>query len=73
MDDSHNVAGLFRDRGQATLAVAAAQRKGLEVVGSPNDLPEDASGVHVVLRTTGSPDAARVLLLTYGAYAASVS
>jgi hypothetical protein len=68
--ETHEVVGLFRDRGQARLAVAAARRKGLDV-GSPDDLPEDASGVHVVLRTTGAPEDARVLLLTYGAYSAS--
>jgi hypothetical protein len=72
MTDAHQVTGLFRDRGQAGLAVAAARRQGLDVQ-APDELVEDASGVHVVVRTSGAPEDARSLLLTYGAYSATVS
>ena len=72
MTETHQVTGLFRDRGQAVLAVAAARRQGLDVE-MPDDLVEDASGVHVVLSTAGGTDDARSLLLTYGAYSATVS
>ena len=72
MSDAREVIGLFRDRNQARLAIAAARREGLYVVG-PDPLTEDPDGVHVVLRTTGAAEDARVLLLTYGAYRASTS
>jgi hypothetical protein len=68
----HDVVGVFRDRGQARLAVAAARRKGLDAPG-PDALVEDAAGVHVVLRTTRAPEDARQLLLDYGAYRTSMS
>jgi len=72
MTDVHQVVGVFRDRGQARLAVTAARRKGLEAP-APDALVEDADGVHVILRTTGAPEDARQLLLDYGAYGASMS
>ena len=49
---------MFRDRGQAKLAVAAARRRGLDVP-APDVLQEDAAGVHVILGTTGAPEEAR--------------
>ena len=64
--------GVFRDRGQAKLAVAAARRRGLGAP-APDVLQEDAAGVHVILGTTGAPEDARQLLLEYGAYSASMS
>jgi hypothetical protein len=69
--DTRRVVGIFRDRGQAKLAVAAALRLALDVQ-APHALVEDADGVHVVLHTTGQPEDARRLLLEYGAYSASV-
>ena len=72
MSDTHEVIGLFRDRNQARLAIAAAHREGLCVV-EPDPHTADPDGVHVVLRTTGAAEDARVLLLTYGAYRASIS
>lgn len=71
MADYRQVVGLFRDRGQARLAVAEALRHGLDTPGS-EALVEDAEGVHVILRTNGQPEAARRLLLEYGAYRAVV-
>jgi hypothetical protein len=70
--DSHHVTGLFRDPGQARMAIAAARREGFYVVG-PDPPLEDAEGVHVVLGTTGAAEDVRVLLLTCGAYSASMS
>jgi hypothetical protein len=70
--DTHEVIGLFRDRNQARLAIAAARREGLYVVGS-DLLTEDPDGVRVVVRTTGAAEDARVLLLTYEAYRAAIS
>jgi hypothetical protein len=72
MTHVRQVVGVFRDRGQARLAVAAARRKGLDAP-APDALVEDADGVRVVLRTAGAPEAARQLLLDYGAYSASMS
>ena len=72
MTDIHQVVGLFRDRGQAHLALRAARRQGLDVP-APDDLAEDAAGVHVMVHTTGSIENARQLLLDYGAYSASAS
>jgi len=71
MTDAHRIEGVFRDRGQARLAIAAARRQGLGVP-APAELVEDAAGIHVMVRTTGSTDTACQLLLEYGAYAASV-
>ena len=71
MTDFRQVVGVFRDRAQARLAIAAAQRKGLDVP-APDTLVEDAAGVHVILHTTGALDDARQLLLDYGAYSASI-
>jgi len=65
------VVGIFRDRGQARLAVAEALLQALDVH-APDALVEDADGVHVILNTTGQIDDARRLLLEYGAYSASV-
>jgi hypothetical protein len=72
MTDVREIAGVFRDRDQAKLAAAAARRQGLEVP-APEDLVEDAAGVHVILGTTGVPEDARQLLLECGAYSASMS
>jgi hypothetical protein len=69
--ESRQVVGIFRDRGQATLAVAEALRQHLDVQ-APHALVEDAAGVHVTLHTTGQVENARRLLLEYGAYSASV-
>ena len=68
------VVGIFRDRGQARLAVAEALRQALDVHApdAVEDAVEDAHGVHVILHTTGQIDDARRLLLEYGAYSASV-
>jgi hypothetical protein len=68
----HDVVGVFRHRGQARHAAAAAQRKGWHTP-APDALVEDADGVHVILHTTGAPEDARQLLLDYGAYSASMS
>ena len=72
MADFQQVVGVFRDRGQAELARAAARRKGWEVP-EADALVEDAAGVHVRLRTSGPPEDARQLLLRYGAYSAVIS
>jgi hypothetical protein len=72
MTNLQEVVGLFRDRSQAEFAVAAARRKGL-AVSEGEAIVEDADGLHVVLRTTGRPEAARQLLLDYGAYRAVIS
>ena len=69
--ESRQVVGIFRDRGQARLAVAEALRLHLDVQ-APHALVEDAAGVHVTLHTTGQVEDARRLLLEYGAYSASV-
>ncbi len=61
------IVGLFRDAGQAHLAVTALARKGL-LVASPDELQEDADGVHVRVRPGERLDEARELLLRYGAY-----
>lgn len=71
MLESRQVVGIFRDRGQAGLAVAEALRQHLDVQ-APHALVEDAAGVHVLLHTTGQVEDARRLLLEYGAYSASV-
>jgi hypothetical protein len=72
MTELREITGVFRDRGQAKLAVAAARRQGLDLR-APDALVEDAAGVHVILGTTGAPEEARQLLLEYGAYSASMS
>jgi hypothetical protein len=72
MTSSQQVVGVFRDRRQAELAIAAARRKGLDVP-ECEDLFEDAAGLHVVLRTTTAAAEARRLLLDYGAYSATIS
>jgi hypothetical protein len=69
--ESHQITGIFRDRGQAQLAVAEARRQGLDVH-EPELLTEDSDGVHVILLTTEGVEDARRLLLEYGAYRASV-
>jgi hypothetical protein len=69
--ESHLIVGIFRDRGQARLAVAEALRQHLDVQ-APHALVEDAAGVHVVLHASGQVEDARRLLLEYGAYSASV-
>ena len=69
--DIRHVEGVFRDRDQVRLALAAARRQGLDVP-TPDNLVDDAAGVHVVLGTSGAPEGACQLLLDYGAYAASV-
>ncbi len=70
MAEARLVVGIFRDRGQAKLAAAAALRQAFEV-DEPEALAEDASGVHVTLHTTAKPEQARRLLLEYGAYSVS--
>jgi hypothetical protein len=72
MTNLQEVVGIFRDRSQAEFAVAAARRKGL-AVSEGEAIVEAADGLHVVLRTTGRPEAARQLLLDYGAYRAVIS
>ena len=71
MTEGRQVVGLFRDRGQARLAVAAARRLGLGVQAA-DELLEDAEGVHVALLATAQPEHVRQLLLEYGAYRATV-
>jgi hypothetical protein len=68
----HEVAGVFRDPAQARLAVEAARKQGIGTV-DPDSMLQDAAGVHVNLRTSGSPDQARRLLLEYGAYSATIA
>ena len=63
----HQIAGVFRDLTQAKLAVAAARRRGMQT----NDPDSIAAGAHVTVRTPGSADEARQLLLEYGAYSAT--
>jgi len=70
MPEMRQVEGVFRERSQAVLAMGAARRQGLEVP-TPEDLAEDAAGVHVVV-ATGAPEDTRRLLLDYGAYTAAV-
>jgi hypothetical protein len=67
----HEVAGLFRDLTEATLAVTAARKRGLETT-DPANMDQDAAGFHLRVRTTGLADAVRQLLLAYGAYSATV-
>jgi hypothetical protein len=67
----HEVAGLFRDAGQARMAAQAARGRGMDA-GNPDELPRDADGVHVLLKTSDEPEAARTLLLQYGAYSAKL-
>jgi hypothetical protein len=38
-----------------------------------DQLVSDAEGVHVVIRTPDAPEAARALLLEYGAYSATIA
>ena len=66
----HQVAGVFRDLRQAKLAVAAARRRGMQT-NDPDSIFQDAAGAHVNVRTPGSADEARQLLLEYGAYSAT--
>jgi hypothetical protein len=68
--ESRRVEGVFRDRGQAKQAVAAALRQALDVQ-TPHALVEDESGVHVILHTTRHVAQAVRLLLEYGAYSAA--
>ena len=72
MTDVVQVVGVFRDRGQARMAVAEALRQGLDVP-ARDALVEDPTGVHVTVCTTAKPEDARRLLLEYGAYTASMS
>jgi hypothetical protein len=53
------------------MAVDAAHRRGRDA-GDPDQLVRDADGVHVSLRTPDSAEAARTLLLEYGAYSATI-
>jgi hypothetical protein len=68
----HEVAGVFRDLTQARLAVEAARKRGMRPT-DPDSITQDAAGVHVNVRTTGSPEEARRLLLEYGAYSATIA
>ena len=68
----HEVGGVFRDLNQARVAVAAARRRGMQTTDADR-LVQDAAGVHVTVRTAGSPETARRLLLEYGAYSATVT
>jgi hypothetical protein len=70
--EAHEVVGVFRDGDQAKLAVEAARKRGMETV-DPDSMAQDAAGVHVSVRTTGSAEQARQLLLEYGAYSATIS
>ena len=65
--DIHLVAGVFRDLTQARLAVKAARQRGMH----SDDPVQDAAGAHVTVRTGGSADEAKQLLLEYGAYSAT--
>ena len=71
-DELHEVRGLFRDMGQARMAAIAAGRRGMDAANS-DQLVSDAEGVHVVIRTPDAPEAARALLLEYGAYSATIA
>jgi hypothetical protein len=50
--------------------VAAARRRGMQT-NDPDSIFQDAAGAHVNVRTPGSADEARQLLLEYGAYSAT--
>jgi hypothetical protein len=65
--DIHEIAGVFRDLTQAKLAVKAARGRGWQT----SDPVQDGAGAHVTLRTDGSAEQARQLLLEYGAYSAT--
>ncbi len=67
----HEVAGVYRDLTQARLGLKAARRRGMETT-EDADIVQDTDGFHVRVRTSGSTDAARQLLLEYGAYSATV-
>ncbi len=68
----HEVAGVYRDLTQARLGLKAARRRGMETT-EDADIVQDTDGFHVRVRTSGSTDAARQLLLEYGAYSATVA
>jgi hypothetical protein len=68
--DIHQVAGVFRDLTQARLAIKAARQRGLQT-SDPDSIVQDAAGAHVSVRTGGSADEVRQLLLEYGAYSAT--
>jgi hypothetical protein len=68
----HEVVAVFRDLNQARLAVESARRRGMQTTDSDR-LVQDAAGVHVTMRTAGSPDRARQLLLEYRAYSATIA
>jgi hypothetical protein len=53
MAEARRVVGIFRDRGQARLAVMEALRMGLDVH-TPDSLAEDADGVHAILQPPGN-------------------
>ncbi len=67
----HEVAGVYRDLTQASLGLKAARRRGMETT-EDSDIVQDRDGFHVRVRTNGSTDAARQLLLEYGAYSATI-
>jgi hypothetical protein len=72
MSELHRVTGMFRDAGQARLAIDAARQKGM-LPPDPDNLPQHASGVTVIIQTAGSVEDARHLLLAHGAYSAVIS
>jgi hypothetical protein len=67
----YEIAGVFRDLTQARLAINAARTRGMDTNDAAN-IVKDGAGFHVQVRTSSSPDAARQLLLEYGAYSATV-
>jgi hypothetical protein len=70
-NEVHEVAGVFRDLAQARLAVNAARKRGMHT-DDPESIVQDGDGAHVRVRTSGSADASRELLLEYGAYSATI-
>ena len=66
----HEIEGVFRDLTQARLAANAARKRGWQT-NDPDSIVQDAAGAHVMVRTGGSADEARQLLLEYGAYSAT--
>jgi hypothetical protein len=69
--EMHQVAGIFRDPVQARLAVEAARKRGMATDGITS-MVQDSAGTHVNVRTGGSAEEARALLLEYGAYSATI-
>jgi hypothetical protein len=53
------------------MAAQAARGRGMDA-GDPDQLLRDADGVHVLVKTSEEPEAARTLLLEYGAYSAKI-